>query len=158
MSVFTVIKKKEHQLTGLKLTEAGVHHLKENLPTELVPSWLISLLQQYSVIGVCFSLDEELDESELGVDLKWLTPEQIIEEALYAYPGKAVTELGYLPIGACLSGSGDPYFLKVKGTVVEDAALVRIPHDAILDDVYPENEIEIVQASLSQFFEQSQVE
>lgn len=62
------------------------------------------------MVGVCFSLDEDDDESELGADLKWFGPSEMIEEALSVYPGETVIGLGYLPVAACLAGSGDPYF------------------------------------------------
>lgn len=158
MSIFTAIKEKEPELNGVRLTELEAKNLKGKLPSGLVPDWLISLLQQYPVIGVCFSLDEDLDESEMGVDLKWFDPDQIIEEALSVYPGKVVVELGYLPVGACLAGSGDPYFLRIKEGDLEDAALVRIPHDLVSGDTYPENEIETVCSSLSKFFEGSEID
>ncbi len=55
-------------------------------------------------------MDEDDDESELGADLKWFGPSEMIEEALSVYPGETVIGLGYLPVAACLAGSGDPYF------------------------------------------------
>ena len=76
-------------------------------------------LQNYPLSGVCFWLDQDDDESGLGADLKWFTADQIIEEALSAYPGKVVLNLGYLPVAACLSGSDDPYFLKMNADLFD---------------------------------------
>lgn len=159
MSVLTELKKIESSLNGSKITKHEADELVEKLSSELVPAWLASLLQKYPLSGVCFSLDEENDESGLGADLKWYSAEQMIEEALLAYPGKVVLNLGYLPVAACLAGSGDPYFLKMKGGNLEDPALVRISHDLVTEDEkYPEGEIEIVCKSLSRFFNQSVID
>lgn len=96
-------------------------------------------------------------QQQARFDLKWLDPDQTVDEAQNVYPGKLVIGLCYLPIGSCLAGSGDPYFLNLDANS-EDPALVRIPHDFIADDAYPEEEIELVCHSLSIFFEQSEIE
>lgn len=159
MSIVSELEKIESSCGGSKITEVDARLLFESLPSGLVPSWLISVLQRFQLVGVCLSLTEDEDESELGVDLKWFGPSEIIEEALSVYPGKAVVGLGYLPVAACLTGSGDPYFLKMKNSNIEDPPLVRIPHDLVSDDgTYPESEIEIVCESLSQFFSKAQID
>ena len=146
------IEKKKDELNGIIVIDAQLVDLKN-----ILPEWYASLLKEFPLSGVIFSLNEELDQSELGVDLKWLSPEQTLDEAQNVYPGKSVIGLGYLPIGSCLAGSGDPYFLKLSD-YSEDPALVRIPHDLVSDDGYPENEIELVCNSLSSFFEQAEIE
>lgn len=65
------------------------------------------------------------DPSGLGVEMKWMNPEQMLNEATNLYPGIVAIERGYFPIGPCLEGSGDPYFFQAS-----DGAVVRIPHDA----------------------------
>lgn len=159
MTLLIELQKIESSLYGSKMTKLEADELARNIPPELLPAWLMEALENYPLLGVCFSLDEDDDESGLGVDLKWFTVDQIIEEALYAYPGKVVLDLGYLPIAACLAGSGDPYFLKMKGGVPDDPALVRILHDLVSEnDNYPENEIEIVCSNLSRFFNVSAID
>lgn len=157
MSVRAALEKKNNQLNGTLATDAQLDGLRKKLPKSLLPMWYLSLLKDFRLSGTTFSLDDELDHSELGVDLKWLDPDQTVDEAQNVYPGKLVIGLCYLPIGSCLAGSGDPYFLNLDANS-EDPALVRIPHDFIADDAYPEEEIELVCHSLSIFFEQSEIE
>lgn len=152
-----ILENKKNQLEGSLANEAELADLKAQLPSELLPDWYVSLLETYRLSGSIFSLDDELDQSEMGVDLKWLTPEQTIDEALNTYPGKSVIELGYLPIGSCLAGSGDPYFLNLRSKS-SDPVLVRIPHAAASEGSYPEDEIELVCNTLSDFFEQAEIE
>lgn len=157
MSLVTELDKKETSLTGSRLTDEDIKQLIEHLPRRLLPSWLLSMLQNYRLAGTCFSLGEDDDESGLGADLKWFKAGQMLEESLSTYPGKVVLELDYIPVAACLAGSGDPYFLKISAGN-EDPPLVRIPHDLASDeDAYPESEIEIVCNSLSQFFCKSEI-
>lgn len=159
MTVLAELQKIESSLNGSKITKSEADELAKNLPSELLPAWLMEALESYSLSGVCFSLDEDDDKSGLGADLKWFTVDQMIEEALSAYPGKVVLNLGYLPVAACLAGSGDPYFLKMKGNNLDDPALVRVPHDLVAeDDSYPESEIEVVCDTLSRFFNLSEID
>lgn len=159
MTVLKELQKIESFLTGSKITKSEAYDLAKNLSPELLPAWLMEALQNYPLSGACFSLDEDNDESGLGADLKWFSVDQMIEEALSAYPGKVVLKLGYLPVAACLAGSGDPYFLKMKDSNLGDPVLVRIPHDLVAeDDSYPESEIEVVCISLSSFFNLSEIE
>lgn len=159
MAVVAELQKVESSLYGSKMTKSEADDLTKNLPPELLPVWLMEVLQRYPLSGVCFSLDEDNDESGLGADLKWFSADQMIEEALLAYPGKVVINLGYLPIASCLAGSGDPYFLRMKDGSTDDPILVRVPHDLVAeDDSYPESEIEVVCNSLSRFFILSEVD
>lgn len=145
------------QLTGSVASEDQIRNLKSNLPEKILPDWYLSLLQSYPLSGTCFSLEDEDDLSEMGVELKWFSPEEIVDEAQNMFPGKSVLSLGYLPIGACLLGSGDPYFIKFIGSSM-NPPLVRIPHDLSADNDYPESEIELVCHSLSSFFEKANIE
>ena len=159
MTPLTELHKIESLLNGSKITKSELDSLAKNLPIEMIPPWLIEALQSYPLAGVCFSLDENYDESGLGADLKWMSVNQMIEEALFAYPGKVVLNLGYIPVASCLVGSGDPYFLKMKGSNSDDPSLVRIPHDAVAEDgSYCESEIEVVCNSLSSFFNLSEID
>lgn len=72
------------------------------------------------------SLAEHQDLSSLGVELEWMTGSQARQEAFDAYPGIACQGMGLVPVGNCVEGTGDPYFVRVS-----DLSLVRVPHDAI---------------------------
>lgn len=159
MSIFDELIKISSSLHGSKLAESEASELIEKLPPGVMPGWLVVIQKQFPLAGVCFSLDEDQDESKIGVEMKWFSSSQMIEEALLVYPGKVVLGLGYLPVAACLVGSGDPYFLKMKSCDLQNPPLVRIPHALAIDeDHFLENEIELVSKSLSYFFSQSKVE
>jgi hypothetical protein len=116
-----------------------------------VPDWLVIKLRENGLAGVCFSLDADDDLSGLGADLLWLTPEQIVSEATQCEPGLSVVSLGYIPVGACAKGSGDPYFLDMRSGR-RDPPLVRIPHDFASIKPYPLDRVEQVSKTLSEFF------
>lgn len=151
MNSIQAMHEKLKKFNGNKISEADVRELRRQLPDVVTPVWLMSILENYPISGACFSLDEGKDKSGFGVEARWLMPNEIVEEALLAYPGKLVIELGYLPFGSCLIGSGDPYFIKVSGGV-NDSSVVRIPHDfATKDGKYPEDKIEMVCPSVYDF-------
>jgi hypothetical protein len=145
-----VLRKMADRLEGAVATEDEIRLLRLRLDSRLMPEWLLTLLRNNRVAGVDFSLDTIDDESGLGVELLWLTPKQIVSEAMECQPGISVTRLGYVPIGACAEGSGDPYFLNLREPTV-DPPVVRVPHDLAGNEQYPFDRIELVSRSLSNF-------
>lgn len=141
-------------LTGAPITPDEREKLLGSL-VGLVPAWLLDLCTERNLAGSVFSLDDESDLSGMGVELKWMTVEQMIDEATNAYPGIAATKKGYLPFGICLEGSGDPYFLNI-GKGHDDTSVVRIPHGAVTEEEIDESRIEIVATNLVDFFGKSE--
>src|SRR5262249_12025880 len=131
--------------------------LRDRLGNQLVPNWLAQLVMSFPVTGADFSLSEVNDESGLGAEMHWLTPDQIIDEATNTYPGIAAIRCRYLPVGSCLVGSGDPYFLKIDES--GDPAIVRIPHEAAKadNDELDESRVEIVCSSLAEFLKRAKL-
>lgn len=158
MSLEAFLQKKNALLSGKYISAEDAEKLRKAFPPSLVPSWLIQLLSRFPLQGARFEIDEENDPSELGVEFRWMTPDQMIKEASEFYPGMSVVKLRYLPIGDCMIGSGDPYFLNMKSGS-DDPPLVRVPHDFVQeDDSYPEDKIETVSESLGAFFEITKIE
>ena len=69
---------------------------------------------QNSLTGKDVSIPEDADQSKLGAELRILDEDGIRSEAEDVYPGIAVVKDGFLPVGSCLEGSGDPYFINVN--------------------------------------------
>jgi len=149
-----VMQRISQKLHGVAATEDDVRLLRASLGDALVPDWFVLLLQDYRLAGVCFSLTDDDDRSKLGADLIWLTPSQIVSEATACQPGMSVTPLGYVPVGACAVGSGDPYFLDMR-EASDDPPVVRVPHDLAVEDPYPLDRIELVAESLSAFLDKA---
>jgi hypothetical protein len=131
--------------------------LRDAVSGKLLPLWFVIMMKTYPLAGTNFLLSDERDESELGVDMLWLDPSQMADECSNAFPGIAAAKLGYLPIGVCLEGSGDPYFALI--TASDDPPMVRVPHEA----VHPDGELdveraEVVSQTLSNFFKHAEIE
>src|SRR5215213_1421491 len=103
-------------LRGTRATNGDIHFLKSQLPASLTPDWLMALLREHPLAGVGFSLNTDHDESGVGAEVIWLTPEQTVSESVESEPGKSVLSYGFLAIGACAEGSGDPYFLGLRNS------------------------------------------
>jgi len=143
-------------LYGVSATDDDILFLRSRLPPALRPDWLISMLRDYKLAGVSLSLAMEHDRSRLVADIIWLTPQQIVSEAQDAEPGISVMSSGFLAIGACATGSGDPYFLDLRGTS-NDPPVTRIPHEYATQNSYPLDRIEVVTPSLSEFFSNASI-
>lgn len=95
-------------------------------------SWVATLMALCRVSGTTFSnIHRERDPSIESFDFRWLSPKEIIDEAFGVFPGIAAIKAGYVPVGECLIGTGNPYFLQVRQP---DRALYEIRHDAVDTD------------------------
>ena len=156
MSVEDVLKRRKADLQGRTITAQEVAELTAGIGDKLLPAYLLDWLGSYPLVGTEFSLSEEEDESGLGVEMQWLTPAQMISETIDTYPGIVAVPLGYLPVGMCLVGSGDPYFLKINPG--DDPPVVRIPHEAAdADGNLNSDLIEQVTPRLSDFLRKAEI-
>ncbi|HLQ93031.1 MAG TPA: hypothetical protein VK148_23655 [Xanthobacteraceae bacterium] len=128
MNPAQVLEEISGALHGTKATRNDIKFLKTSLPKNLMPNWLVLLLSEYNLAGSAFSLDRKEDQSGLGAEVIWLLPIQLVSEAYDSEPGISVRSLGFVAIGACATGSGDPYFLDMR-MASNDPPVVRVPHD-----------------------------
>src|SRR5215204_4429494 len=156
LSVEDVLKRRKADLQGRTITSQEVAELTAGIGDKLLPAHLLDWLLSYPLVGTEFSLSEEEDESVLGVEMQWLTPAQMISETIDTYPGIVAVPHGYLPVGMCLVGSGDPYFLKINPG--DDPPVVRIPHEATdADGNLNSDLIEQVTPRLSDFLRKAEI-
>ena len=95
----------------------------------MIPNYWKDFVESEDIVGVDFEIDEKSDLSELGGDLRIMTSEQCIDEGLNCYPGILAAKSGYVPVGMCLEGSGDYYYINREDGAL--GPLYRIYHDAI---------------------------
>jgi hypothetical protein len=109
----------------------------------MFPNFWIDFISANALAGATVSIPDKLDQSGLGVELKFLSSEQSLDEAEKCWPGIGVANDGYVPVGACLSGSGDYYYIKTADG--EAGPLYRIYHDSVDEDGYdPDDAIAVV--------------
>ncbi len=109
----------------------------------MIPEYWKEFISKNDMIGKDFEIPETNDLSELGADIKILNEKDIIDEATNFYPGLAVSKDGYLPVGSCLAGNGDPYFINTNDGPA--GPLYRIYHDSVDEDGYDKDDaVEIV--------------
>lgn len=104
----------------------------------MFPDFWIKFILNNGLAGATVEIPEELDQSGLGIELGFLTLEQSIDEATNFWPGIAVAKDGYIPVGSCLCGSGDYYY--IRATDEAAGPLYRIYHDAVDEEGYDPNE------------------
>lgn len=118
-----------------------------------LPPTLREVLAREPLVGVTVTIAPADDIAGIGVDMLWMEAAGILSEALEAYPGILAVPLGYIPIGECEMGSGDPYFFRSS-----DGAVVRIPHDAARLGRLDVAQIEVVAASIDDLIARASVE
>ena len=152
MTLNETLTKFEYKFRGRIATEAESDYLRSSILGSLLPTWFLDVILSYKLIGSRLSITQHADQSSIGVEMLWLTPEQMISEANDVEPGLTVCSNGFLPIGICASGSGDPYFLDFRDIESTDPAVIRIRHDLAGEGAYPPVGLELVAHSLSSFF------
>jgi hypothetical protein len=109
----------------------------------MFPRFWTDFTSENRLDGATVAVPEELDQSGLGANLKFLNAEQSIDEAENFWPGIGVAKDGYVPVGSCLCGSGNYYYIKTSDGPA--GQLYRIYHDAVdLDGYDPDEAIAIV--------------
>lgn len=73
----------------------------------MFPNFWGDFISKNGLSEATVDVSEELDQSGLGVELKFLTSAQSLDEAENCWPGIGVAKDGYVPVGSCLYGSGD---------------------------------------------------
>ena len=104
----------------------------------MFPDFWTRFILNNALIGATAEVPEALDQSGLGIELKFLTSEQSEDEATNFWPGLAVAKDGYVPVGSCLCGSGDYYYVRTADGAA--GPLYRIYHDAVHEDGYDPGE------------------
>lgn len=105
--------------------------------------WTRFLAAHRIVAGLEVSVPDSVDRSEIGIDMEFLDDAGCRGEMNEAYPGLAVAADGFIAVGSCSIGSGDPYFINVNDG--EGGPLYRIYHDAVSEHGYKRSEaVEVV--------------
>ena len=108
----------------------------------MIPEYWRSFVNQHSLEGKEIDIPEEIDLSELGANFEIFDELDIRKEAEDLYPGIAVAKDGFVPVGGCLEGSGDPYFIDQNDGPA--GPLYRIYHDMFGGDDYDKDEAIVV--------------
>jgi hypothetical protein len=159
-----ILNSRIQELSGKAISKNEMNSLVENLKIPNIAD-VISILSEYQLAGCSFSNIDDNDEkdisdneSKIEIDFQWMDTSQILSEALDCYPGKIALNLGYIPIGMCVIGSGDYYYLKIDDNTREDPPLVRIFHDEIDDNMkLTKNAIKVVSPKLSTFLRSAEI-
>ena len=150
MSIEKSILKRIELLSGNPISQSEFDSLRDKFSENNLTDEIFKLMHKYPLASSFFALSDEYDLSEMGVEMKWMDAAEILSEAFDAYPGKLAVDLGYITIGNCMEGSGDPYFVKYCDGKVK---LYRIPHDeAIVGERFVESAVELVSDDLCEFF------
>ena len=159
MGVADYLRAQELPLYGSTVSDVDTARLTSAISGGTALQAYAHVLLSFRLCGMPFVLAEDDDLSGVGAELQWLTPDQIISEALEVYPGILVTKLGFIPVGMCLMGSGDYYYINAKSSDPFDPPLVRIPFDGVTSKTtYAEEMIEPVSKSLTDFFKAAVME
>ena len=97
---------------------------------ECIAPWYRELLCHTPLAGGRYRLPCQGDESYL-LDLEWLGPNAIRDEAERLMPGCGIKHLGFVPVAADPTGGGDPFFVNFRVSV--DPPLIQVFHETIPD-------------------------
>jgi hypothetical protein len=98
----------------------------------MLPQYWIDFLNANHLRGKDCRFGERVDETGIGANLTFFTEEESMDEGENFYPGIVVAPEGYAPVAGCLSGSGNPYFIRVSDG--RNGPLYRVYHDEVGED------------------------
>lgn len=116
-----------------------------------VPEWYVSALMETAIAGSVFVYQSQGREVWIG----WMLAQEVLEEC-GMIPGIFARREGYVPVGSCDEGSGDPYFVRFRDH--EDPPLVQIFHDSLSEERgISDGAMRVIAPSLSDFFARAKV-
>ncbi len=92
----------------------------------------------HQLVKAELEIPEANDLSGVGASFELLDEDGASSESNDFYPGLIVKADGYVPIGGCLIGSGDPYFINIRDQ--QPGPVYRIYHDSVFDEDYDRNQ------------------
>ena len=112
------------KLNGKFASYEEINLLKNKI--KFTPEWYCNLISKAPIIGTEIEIQDKDDLTKIGIEIRWMSPEESISELIDAYPGINVAKFNLLPFGICLMGSGNPYFIDTK---IEKNSIIRVIHD-----------------------------
>jgi hypothetical protein len=73
-------------------------------------------------------------EADLSAIIEILSYKCILTEATEYWPGKGVIKDGYIPVGHCSIGTGDPFFINIHDG--PNGPIYKIVHEEVNDENY----------------------
>jgi hypothetical protein len=102
------------------------------------PAEYRNFVEKDCLVGREVEVPEGEDLSGVGAIIELLDEGQAASEADDVYPGLIVKADGFVPIGGCGIGTGDPYFINTRDA--QPGPIYRIDHEAVSDDGYDRDE------------------
>jgi len=99
-----------------------------------MPPYWKAFVEQHQLIGRELSRPIEADLSRVGAIIEILDDANSLDEQTNFYPGIGVASSGFVPVGGCGIGTGDPYFINIRDG--EGGPLYQIYHDEVFDEQY----------------------
>ena len=99
-----------------------------------MPPYWLQFIQAEGFVGHETTIPETEDISGVGADIAWLTEKESAYERDQLYPGLGVRKDGYVPVGGCAIGTGNPYFIREQDGV--GGPLYRVYHDEVQEGGY----------------------
>ncbi len=108
--------------------------IRDHMSGVIIPHYWQTFLRQNRLVGQELSIPASADLSGVGIEIEILDEQGILTEQTEAYPGICVSGVGFVPIGICALGTGDPYFINSHDGA--GGPLYRIYHDEVNDENY----------------------
>ncbi|HEX8296071.1 MAG TPA: hypothetical protein VF593_07205 [Chthoniobacteraceae bacterium] len=101
-----------------------------------MPPYWKTFIEHHQLTGRELLIPAESDVSGTGAEIEILDAHAVQSEQTELCPGIAVAAAGFVPVGGCACGSGDPYFIRFQDG--EGGPLYRIYHDEVSEAGYDE--------------------
>lgn len=98
------------------------------------PSEYRQFCESHALAGKTVEISDGDDLSGVGASIELYNEAGATSEANDFYPGLVVKADGYVPIGGCVVGTGDPYFIRIQDQ--QPGPVYRIYHDSVHDKNY----------------------
>ncbi|MDH3997654.1 MAG: hypothetical protein OET90_02340 [Desulfuromonadales bacterium] len=107
------------------------------MKTSILPDYWKTFVEKHSLVGTEIDFPWPGDGDSMAT-VEILGDEYVEEEAKEHWPGIGVFQDGFVPVGACSVGTGDPYFINTNDG--PNGPLYKIDHERVSPDGYNRDE------------------
>ena len=97
--------------------------------SKVIPNYWYDFLEKNKIVGEIRVINKEHDLSGVGIKMKFLSLRGALTITLNRHPARFLANFGYVPIGLCMYGSGDNYYINKNDG--KNGRLYRIYYDGV---------------------------
>jgi hypothetical protein len=98
----------------------------------MIPGYWYHFLEYNKCMDKILTIHHDDDLSEVGIKMRLLSLNESLNISINHFPARLLSNYGYIPVGICMHGSKDDYYINKRDG--KNGCLYRVYYDGINDE------------------------